>query len=129
MKQIIEFDENDIREAVAKYCGAPTENVEIDIRQEIHGYGPTEHEEAHVHARIEKTNTMVDQSDLIGKEDALKVLDMFLCKQCDLERTSFAYDQNTVWDAVKMATDALAGIGKQAAEPNAQKRRRNADAV
>ena len=55
--------------------------------------------------------------DLIGKEDALKVLDMFLCKQCDLERTSFAYDQSTVWGAVKMATDALAGIGKQAAEP------------
>lgn len=56
-------------------------------------------------------------NDLIGKEDALEVLDMFLCKQCDLERTSIAYDQSTVWHAVKMATDALAGIGKQAAEP------------
>lgn len=32
---------------------------------------------------------------------------MFLYKQCDLERTRFAYDANTVWMAVKMAYDAL----------------------
>lgn len=65
----------------------------------------------------ERTGQKVSMIDLMGKEDALKVLDMFLFKQCDLERTSFAYDQSTVWGAVKMATDALAGIGKQAAEP------------
>jgi len=32
---------------------------------------------------------------------------MFLYKQCDLERTKFAYDDNTVWDAVKMASESL----------------------
>jgi len=41
------------------------------------------------------------------REEAIKVLEMFLFKQCDLERTKFAYDDNTVWDAVKMASEAL----------------------
>lgn len=40
-------------------------------------------------------------------EEAIEVLDMFLDKQCDLERTAFAYDQNTIWDAVSMAKGAL----------------------
>ena len=40
-------------------------------------------------------------------EKAIKVLDMFLHKQCDLERTASAYDQNTVWSAVQMGRDAL----------------------
>ena len=38
---------------------------------------------------------------------AIKVLDMFLYKQCDLARTEFDYDQNTVWTAVRMARDVL----------------------
>lgn len=42
------------------------------------------------------------------REEAIKVLEMFLHKQCDLERTKFAYDQLTVWDAVNMASEALA---------------------
>lgn len=41
------------------------------------------------------------------REEAIKVLEMFLHKQCDLGRTEFAYDQLTIWDAVKMASDAL----------------------
>lgn len=41
------------------------------------------------------------------REKAIKVLEMFLHKQCDLGRTEFAYDQLTIWDAVKMASDAL----------------------
>ena len=41
------------------------------------------------------------------REEAIKVLEMFLHKQCSLERTRFAYDPDTVWDAVKMAFDAL----------------------
>lgn len=41
------------------------------------------------------------------REEAIKVLEMFLYKQCDLERTKFAYDQLTVWDAVNMASEAL----------------------
>ena len=43
------------------------------------------------------------------REYALKVLEMFLYKQCDLGRTKFAYDANTVWDAVNMAEEALEG--------------------
>lgn len=46
--------------------------------------------------------------DLMNPEQyALNVLDMFLHKQCDLEKTKFAYDQTVVWNAVKMARDAL----------------------
>lgn len=41
------------------------------------------------------------------REEALKVLEMFLHKQCDLKRTEFAYDANTVWNAVNMASKAL----------------------
>ena len=41
------------------------------------------------------------------KEEAIKVLEMFLHKQCDLKRTEFAYDANTIWKAVNMATKAL----------------------
>ena len=41
------------------------------------------------------------------REEAIKVLEMFLHKQCDLKRTEFAYDANTVWDAVNMASEAL----------------------
>ena len=40
-------------------------------------------------------------------EQACKVLEMFLHKQCSLSRTEFAYSQNEIWDAVKMASDAL----------------------
>ena len=38
---------------------------------------------------------------------AVQILDMFLHKQCDLERTKFAYDANEVWEAVRIARDAL----------------------
>lgn len=41
------------------------------------------------------------------REEAIKVLAMFLHKQCDLKRTEFAYDDNTVWEAVYMASKAL----------------------
>ena len=41
------------------------------------------------------------------REEALNVLELFLYKQCDLGRTEFAYDANTVWEAVKMAIEAL----------------------
>lgn len=41
------------------------------------------------------------------REEAIEVLAMFLHKQCDLERTEFAYDANTVWHAVYMASNAL----------------------
>ena len=41
------------------------------------------------------------------KQYALEVLDMFLHKQCDLERTKFAYSQNEVFEAVKMSKEAL----------------------
>ena len=39
--------------------------------------------------------------------EAIKILEMFLHKQCDLERTNFAYTQSEVWNAVKMASEAL----------------------
>ena len=38
---------------------------------------------------------------------ALKILEMFLDKQCDLSRTERFYDEGMIWDAVKMARDAL----------------------
>ena len=38
---------------------------------------------------------------------ALKILDMFLDKQCNLSRTERFYDEGMVWDAVLMARDAL----------------------
>lgn len=41
------------------------------------------------------------------RDKALEVLEVFLYKQCDLGRTEFAYDANTVWEAVKMANEAL----------------------
>lgn len=41
------------------------------------------------------------------KQYALEVLDMFLHKQCDLERTKFAYSQNEVFEAVKMSKEGL----------------------
>lgn len=40
-------------------------------------------------------------------QKALEILEMFLHKQCSLERTEFAYSQNEVWEAVKMASEAL----------------------
>lgn len=39
--------------------------------------------------------------------EANEILEMFLHKQCDLKRTEFAYNQNEVWQAVSMASDAL----------------------
>lgn len=48
----------------------------------------------------------MSDSDITRKE-AIKVLEMFLHKQCSLGRTLFAYDANTIYDAVKMATDSL----------------------
>lgn len=43
----------------------------------------------------------------ITREEAIKILEMFLHKQCDLERTKFAYSQEEIWHAVKMATESL----------------------
>lgn len=43
----------------------------------------------------------------LSREEAIKVLEMFLHKQCSLGRTEFAYDVNTVWEAVKMAAESL----------------------
>ena len=43
----------------------------------------------------------------MNREEAIKVLDMFLFKQCDLGRTSRYYDENTVWEAVCLARDFL----------------------
>ena len=40
-------------------------------------------------------------------QKALEILEMFLHKQCDLQRTEFAYSQNEVWKAVKIANDVL----------------------
>lgn len=41
------------------------------------------------------------------KKHALEILEMFLHKQCDLERTKPIYSQIEVWHAVKMAKEAL----------------------
>lgn len=38
---------------------------------------------------------------------AIKVLDMFLHKQCDLGRTSCSYDYDTVWEAVHFAREDM----------------------
>lgn len=43
----------------------------------------------------------------LSREEAIKVLEMFLHKQCSLGRTEFAYDANTVWEAVNMAAESL----------------------
>lgn len=43
----------------------------------------------------------------LSREEAIKVLEMFLHKQCSLGRTEFAYDADTVWKAVKMAAESL----------------------
>lgn len=40
-------------------------------------------------------------------QEAIEILEMFLHKQCDLERTKFAYSENTIWIAVNMAKLAL----------------------
>ncbi len=40
-------------------------------------------------------------------QEASKVLDMFLDKQCDLKRTEFAYSNNEVWTAVNIASEVL----------------------
>lgn len=40
-------------------------------------------------------------------QKALEILEMFLHKQCDLQRTDFAYCQNEVYMAVSMAKFAL----------------------
>ena len=40
-------------------------------------------------------------------QKALKILEMFLHKQCDLQRTDFAYSQREVYMAVSMAKYAL----------------------
>ena len=40
-------------------------------------------------------------------QEASKILEMFLHKQCDLKRTEFAYNQLEVWNAVVMASEAL----------------------
>lgn len=67
-----------------------------------------------VKAAIIAVGGEVKMADLLEEEnltrtDAIKCLEMFLHKQCDLARTEFAYSQITVWAAVKMAFDALAG--------------------
>ena len=41
------------------------------------------------------------------EEKALKILEMFLHKQCDLEKTKFTYDANEIWEAVNIASKAL----------------------
>lgn len=43
----------------------------------------------------------------LSRQEAIKVLEMFLYKQCSLGRTEFAYDADTVWKAVKMAAESL----------------------
>ncbi len=43
----------------------------------------------------------------LSRQEAIKVLEMFLYKQCSLGRTEFAYDADTVWEAVKMAAESL----------------------
>lgn len=43
----------------------------------------------------------------LSRKEAIKVLEMFLYKQCSLGRTEFAYDADTVWKAVKMAAESL----------------------
>ena len=40
-------------------------------------------------------------------QKALEILEMFLHKQCDLQRTEFAYSQKEVYMAVSMAQHAL----------------------
>ena len=40
-------------------------------------------------------------------QKALEILEMFLHKQCDLQRTDFAYSQREVYMAVSMAQNAL----------------------
>lgn len=43
----------------------------------------------------------------MSKQEAIKVLDMFLHKQCDLSRTEFAYTQSEIWKAVYIAKEEL----------------------
>lgn len=43
----------------------------------------------------------------MDNQQATKILDMFLHKQCDLERTRFAYSQNEIWEAVSLAAQHL----------------------
>jgi len=47
---------------------------------------------------------------IMTSEEALEVLEVFLDKQCDLGRTKSAYDANTVWEAVNMATDSIKAL-------------------
>lgn len=49
-------------------------------------------------------------------QKALEILEMFLHKQCDLQRTEFAYSQNEVWEAVKIAQDVLEKQLQEASE-------------
>lgn len=43
----------------------------------------------------------------MDNQQATKILDMFLHKQCDLERTRFAYSQDEIWEAVSLAAKHL----------------------
>lgn len=40
-------------------------------------------------------------------QEAKKIMEMFLHKQCDIYRTLFAYTDIEIWEAVKMSADAL----------------------
>lgn len=49
----------------------------------------------------------------MDRTKAIKVLDMFLHKQCNLERTSCSYDYNTVWEAVRFAREDMKMLGSE----------------
>lgn len=54
-------------------------------------------------------------SDLISREAAIECLEMFLDKQCDIERTKArGFSDNDIWEAVNMAYNALTAerVGK-----------------
>ena len=43
----------------------------------------------------------------MDKKEALNCLKMFLHKDCSIERTKFLYNDNEIWQAVKIAYEAL----------------------
>ena len=53
-----------------------------------------------IERKVQKMTEMTPQK-------ALEILELFLDKQCNLQRTELAYSQNEVWKAVKIANDAL----------------------
>lgn len=59
MKYYYELDENDIVEIIAKFLGATPGDVQLTIKKQPRGQGPTEHDENVVTCTVVKNSTVM----------------------------------------------------------------------